>query len=77
MNICEYQLKKDFFDKVEEFREDCGMNIVDALRFLGIRKSAYYKRKKTLTISSWVFNRLRRNQCARKVFTTSDFERIW
>ena len=46
MNVCQYIIKPSFFIKVERFRNDRDLGIVDALRFLGMRKTAYYDYKK-------------------------------
>jgi hypothetical protein len=47
MNVCEYIIKPSFFKKVERFRNDRDLGIVEALRFLGMKKTAYYDSKRT------------------------------
>lgn len=51
MNICEYKVKKTFFVKIEKFRKERDMNIIEALAFLGMKKTAYYECRKTSMIS--------------------------
>lgn len=76
MNICEYKVKKTFFVKVEKFRKERDMNIIEALAFLGMKKTAYYECRKTSMISRWVVKKILGSPYAKSVFNVSDFEKV-
>jgi hypothetical protein len=74
MNVCEYMVKPSFFRKVEKFREDRDLGMVEALTFLGLKKTAYYDAKKRGMISKAVLRRVMQRSI--RIFTCNDFEKI-
>lgn len=76
MNICEYKVKQSFFKKVDVFKKENDLNIVEVLSLFWMKQTVYYGCKKTCMLSKGMVKKILGNSYSKKIFNISDFERI-